>query len=78
MTIRLAPVTGARIQAWSEDPAGAAYVADAGDDVLGVVAVHTCPFFERLGSWGRIVALVVSDAARSRGVGEESRRRGQA
>ena len=58
-----------RIHAWAEDPASAAYVAEVGDDLLGVVAVHVCPYFERDGSWGRIAALVVSDRARGRGVG---------
>ncbi len=61
--------TADRIRAWAEDPASAAYVAEADGDVLGVVAVHLCPFFERAGCWGRIVALVVSDQARGRGVG---------
>jgi GNAT superfamily N-acetyltransferase len=63
--------TANRIQTWAEDPSSAAYVADADDDVLGVIAVHVCPFFERDGSWGRIVALVVSDRARGRGVGSQ-------
>jgi GNAT superfamily N-acetyltransferase len=61
--------TAARIQTWAEDPAGAAYVADADGGVHGLIAVHVCPFFERDGAWGRIVALVVSDRARGRGVG---------
>lgn len=60
--------TADRIQAWAEDRASAAYVAAAGDGVLGVIAVHVCPFFERDGAWGRIVALVVADRARRRGV----------
>lgn len=64
-----AATTASRIRVWGDDPAGAAYVADAGGDLLGLVAVHVCPFFERAGSWGRIVALVVSDRARGQGVG---------
>lgn len=63
--------TASRIQTWAEDPSGAVYVAEADDDVLGVIAVHVCPFFERDGAWGRIVALVVSDRARGRGVGSQ-------
>ncbi|MEO3924053.1 GNAT family N-acetyltransferase [Micromonosporaceae bacterium B7E4] len=61
--------TVARIRKWVDDPASAAYVADAQGDIHGVVAVHICPFFERDGAWGRIVALVVSDRVRGRGVG---------
>lgn len=63
--------TADRIQTWAEDPASAAYVAEDGDDLLGVIAMHVCPFFERDGSWGRITALVVSDRARGRGVGSQ-------
>ncbi|MEV4312967.1 GNAT family N-acetyltransferase [Actinocrispum sp. NPDC049592] len=61
--------TATRIQDWTDDHASAAYVADADGDLLGLIAVHTSPFFERAGSWGRIVALVVSDQARGQGVG---------
>jgi GNAT superfamily N-acetyltransferase len=61
--------TAVRLQNWADDPAGAAYVAEADGELLGVVAVHVCPFFERPGSWGRIVALVVSEQARGRGIG---------
>lgn len=63
--------TAARIQAWAEDPAGAAYVAEADGDLLGVIAVHITPFFERAGTWARIVALVVADQARGQGVGSQ-------
>jgi N-acetylglutamate synthase-like GNAT family acetyltransferase len=59
----------ARIQTWVDDRAGPAYVADAQGDLHGVIAVHICPFFERDGAWGRIVALVVSDRARGQGIG---------
>ncbi|WP_152365770.1 GNAT family N-acetyltransferase [Microlunatus speluncae] len=61
--------TAARIQGWADDQSSAAYVAEADGDVLGVVAVHLCPFFERNGHWARIVALVVSHKARGRGIG---------
>lgn len=61
--------TAARIQTWTDDPAGAVYVADTEQGVLGVIAVHTCPFFEREGTWARIVALVVSTRARRQGIG---------
>jgi GNAT superfamily N-acetyltransferase len=59
----------ARIRTWGDDPSSAAYVAETDGDLLGLVAVHICPFFERAGSWGRIVALIVSDQARGQGVG---------
>ena len=61
--------TAARIRTWDDDPASAAYVAEADGDLLGLVAVHACPFFERAGSWGRIVALVVAERVRGQGVG---------
>lgn len=61
--------TALRLKAWERDPASSAYVVDARGDLLGLVAVHICPFFERTGSWGRIVALVVAERARGRGVG---------
>ncbi|OLF17143.1 GNAT family N-acetyltransferase [Actinophytocola xanthii] len=64
-----AATTASRIQAWRHDPSSAAYVAEVDGDILGLVAVHICPFFERAGAWARIVALVVADRARGRGVG---------
>ncbi|TCC32425.1 GNAT family N-acetyltransferase [Kribbella sindirgiensis] len=63
--------TATRIKTWSDDPAGAVYVADSGQGLLGVIAVRTCPFFERDGTWARIVALVVSDKARRQGIGSQ-------
>jgi GNAT superfamily N-acetyltransferase len=63
--------TATRIQAWRHDPASAAYVADADGTLVGLVAVHVCPFFERTGAWGRITALVVADGARGQGVGRQ-------
>lgn len=61
--------TAARIQTWVDDQACAAHVADADGDLLGVIAVQVCPFFEHDGAWGRITALVVADRARRRAVG---------
>jgi GNAT superfamily N-acetyltransferase len=61
--------TAARIQDWVDDPASAAYVADDSGELLGVIAVHVCPFFEREGAWARITVLVVAERARERGVG---------
>ncbi|MET9552307.1 GNAT family N-acetyltransferase [Streptomyces sp. NPDC006645] len=63
--------TANRIEAWAEDPSRAVYTAVAGDDLVGVIAVLVCPFFERDGAWGRIVALVVSDRARGQGIGAQ-------
>lgn len=61
--------TASRIQTWEDDLSSAAYVAEADGEVVGVVAVHISPFFERTGCWGRIVALVVSEHARGQGIG---------
>jgi len=61
--------TVARIRSWQSDPSSTAFVADAGGNLLGVVAVHAGPYFERPGSWARIVALVVSEDARGQGIG---------
>lgn len=61
--------TAARLQAWGDLPAGAAYLAEADGEALGVIAVYVCPFFEHDGASARITALVVSEAARGRGVG---------
>jgi GNAT superfamily N-acetyltransferase len=60
-----------RIRAFDQDPSCAVFVAEADSEVVGVIAVHVCPFFEHAGSWARIVALVVSDRSRSHGIGTE-------
>ncbi|QFU92468.1 aminoalkylphosphonic acid N-acetyltransferase [Amycolatopsis sp. YIM 10] len=61
--------TANRIRNWGDNPDGAAYVADVDGELLGLIAVLACPFFERAGYWGRIVALVVSDRVRGQGIG---------
>lgn len=63
-----AGATARRIRSWAADPASAALVAEDDGEVLGVIAVHLCPSFERDGHWGRIAALVVAEHARRRGV----------
>jgi len=61
--------TAERLRAWSGDQSSAAFAADLDGEVLGLIAVHVCPYFERPGSWGRSVALVVADEARGQGIG---------
>jgi len=61
--------TAARMRAWLDDAASASFVAEVQGEIRGVIAVHLCPFFERDGAWGRIVALVVAEEARGGGVG---------
>lgn len=56
---------------WTVDDSSAAFVWEDEGEVLGVIAVHVCPWFEKEGNWARIVALVVAEASRGRGVGRE-------
>ena len=59
-----------RLAYWTDDPASALFaVADDQDRLLGVAALHVTPILEITGKFGRLVALVVDDAARGRGVG---------
>ncbi len=44
-------------------------VAETGDEVVGVLALHVCRHFARPGRFGRIVALAVRGDRRERGVG---------
>ncbi|SDS69802.1 GNAT family N-acetyltransferase [Microlunatus soli] len=63
--------TEQRLRHWADDPASSVLVAIDAGDLLGVIAVHVGPFLERDGCWGRIVALVVADRARGRGIGSQ-------
>ena len=38
-------------------------------DLVGVLALQACPYFERPGSWGRITALAVDERHRRAGIG---------
>ncbi|KFU79255.1 GNAT family N-acetyltransferase [Amycolatopsis lurida] len=60
-----------RLERWARHPEGAAFVAEAGGEVVGVVAVVAIPLLERPGSGGRIVALVVDETKRGTGIGRE-------
>jgi len=44
-------------------------LAEVGGDVAGVLALRACPYFERPGRFGRIVALAVDGGHRRRGLG---------
>ena len=59
-----------RLAYWTDEPASMLLaVADDNDSLLGVAALHVTPILEITGKFGRIVALVVDDTARRRGVG---------
>lgn len=58
-----------RLVLWGRREDRTVLAAEAGGRMLGVVALAVIPFFERAGNWCRIVALVVTEEARGRGVG---------
>lgn len=58
-----------RMRSWVDHPDGGAFVWDERGRLLGVIAAHVIPSFEKDGSWLRIVALAVADSARGRGIG---------
>ena len=59
-----------RMQQFSSRPDDALLLAEAADEVVGVVAVHTFPAFHADVSIGRITALVVGAHHRRKGVGK--------
>ncbi|GAA4606228.1 GNAT family N-acetyltransferase [Actinoallomurus liliacearum] len=61
--------TADRIARWRSDPLSRVIVATLNERVVGVLAFHAIPFFERDGSRGRVVSLVVDENARGHGVG---------
>jgi GNAT superfamily N-acetyltransferase len=59
-----------RLERW-DDGRSAVLVATAREEVVGFVAVHVMPRFEH-GDWiARVLALVVDEGVRERGVGSE-------
>jgi RimJ/RimL family protein N-acetyltransferase len=59
----------ARLLAWAAEPQGEVLIAEAGGGVAGFAAVHRVPWFERPGSFARVVALSVGSRHRRTGVG---------
>jgi ribosomal protein S18 acetylase RimI-like enzyme len=58
-----------RLTEWAAESDSAVLVAEDDGQVRGLVAVTTIRYLEREGRLGRIVTLVVADAARNQGVG---------
>lgn len=58
-----------RLDYWLDDPASSLLGAAADGVLIGVAALHVGPILEVTGKFGRLVALVVDDGHRGRGVG---------
>lgn len=59
----------ARLDEWLTDPRSVLVVAETDGLVSGVAAFHAMPLLEHDGRRGRLVALVVDDSCRGRGLG---------
>jgi GNAT superfamily N-acetyltransferase len=59
-----------RLDGWLDDPAGHLIGADDDGTLVGVAAVHVMPMLEISGRMARLLALVVNETHRSRGVGQ--------
>ncbi|MFK3985289.1 GNAT family N-acetyltransferase [Micromonospora sp. NPDC050397] len=59
-----------RLDHWLDDPASWLVGADDNGELVGVAALHVLPMLEVSGKFGRLLALVVDDRYRSRGVGQ--------
>jgi GNAT superfamily N-acetyltransferase len=60
-----------RLERIAGAPDFASWVAEAGGRVLGFIGACTAPAFEKNGTYGRILALVVDPDARGLGVGRD-------
>ncbi|TML44378.1 MAG: GNAT family N-acetyltransferase [Actinobacteria bacterium] len=77
-------VVGRRLQALTASPHDDVWVAERDETVVGLVAIHVSRSLEYDGDIGKVSAIVVDEAARRQGVGEqlmvlaerEARRRG--
>ncbi|RSM71818.1 GNAT family N-acetyltransferase [Actinoplanes sp. ATCC 53533] len=59
-----------RLDLWLDDPASWLIGADDDGELVGVAALHVMPLLQLTGKAGRLVALVVDERYRSRGVGQ--------
>ena len=59
-----------RLDYWLDDPAGRLIGADDDGDLIGVAALVVLPILEVTGKLGRLIALVVDERYRGRGVGQ--------
>ncbi|HWS33052.1 MAG TPA: GNAT family N-acetyltransferase [Actinoplanes sp.] len=61
---------GKRLDGWLDDPASRLIGADDAGELVGVAALHVMPMLEIDGKLGRLLALVVDERCRGRGVGQ--------
>jgi GNAT superfamily N-acetyltransferase len=59
-----------RLDHWLDDPASRLIGAEDGGELVGVAALHVMPMLEVSGKVARLLALVVDERYRSRGVGQ--------
>ncbi|MEU4155175.1 GNAT family N-acetyltransferase [Actinoplanes sp. NPDC026670] len=59
-----------RLHLWLDDPSSWLIGADDDGELVGVAALHVMPMLEISGKLGRLLALVVDERYRSRGVGQ--------
>lgn len=59
-----------RLDHWLDDPSSRLIGAADGGDLVGVAALHVMPMLETTGKLGRLLALVVADRYRGRGLGQ--------
>ena len=58
-----------RLDQWLDEPGSWLFGADDGGELIGVAALHVMPMLEIDGRLGRLLALVVDETHRGRGVG---------
>jgi GNAT superfamily N-acetyltransferase len=63
------PELDGRLDYWLEDSASWLIGAEDGGDLIGVAALHVMPVLEKTGKLARLLALVVDERYRGRGVG---------